>query len=501
VTLLSLNRRRYGSPPFQRSVIFMPDKPKPNDSNQGDPDSDEDDWSTYASAGYAYSVVDTDETVETVESSKDEWFDGDDFEFQGSVINWDAPPCPAPLGIEHLIRIGSCDHCLQRLAGRRTAARGAAGGALIRSEARARNLDLESLEKPDLCPLCEDLFDDVENIVIRIIDQTGDVEHSSIQFGIHLPKDLVEEEDRIRTRHGSPGSQPMKPAFVNAIQDALLTSVNEVQFVKEKPDLMILVDGLTLRVSVDVRPVFLFGRYLKLERGIPQTRWPCRACRGRGGGCESCSGTGLQYLDSVQDLIGEPLRIALDAEDTSFHGMGREDIDVRCLGRGRPFVMEIKRPQRRSIDHEEIQKAINLSAKDRVEINSLRWSDRPEVRRVKETRSEKSYSIRFRVEEMPEEDFVIKSILGLSGVKLAQETPKRVSHRRAAKTRHRTVNSVSDVIVDGNEVQFTLQCEAGTYVKELIHSDEGRTVPSVRSVLGDLECEVLWLDVQEIHSE
>jgi len=26
-------------------------------------------------------------------------------------------------------------------------------------------------------------------------------------------------------------------------------------------------------------------------------------------------------------------------------------------------------------------------------------------------------------------------------------------------------------------------------------------VPSVRSVLGDLECEVLWLDVQEIHSE
>jgi tRNA pseudouridine synthase 10 len=163
--------------------------------------------------------------------------------------------------------------------------------------------------------------------------------------------------------------------------------------------------------------------------------------------------------------------------------------------------MEIKRPQRRRIDLEEIQKAINLSAEDRVEINSLRWSDRAEVRRVKETRSEKSYTIRFRVEEMPEEDFVIESILGLSGVKLAQETPKRVSHRRAAKTRHRTVNSVSDVTVDGDEVQFTLQCEAGTYVKELIHSDEGRTVPSVRSVLGDLECEVLWLDVQEIHSE
>ncbi|GIS48347.1 MAG: hypothetical protein Ct9H90mP21_2540 [Methanobacteriota archaeon] len=27
------------------------------------------------------------------------WFDGDDFDFEGSTVNWDSPPCPAPLGI------------------------------------------------------------------------------------------------------------------------------------------------------------------------------------------------------------------------------------------------------------------------------------------------------------------------------------------------------------------------------------------------------------------
>ena len=42
-----------------------------------------------------------------------------------------------------------------------------------------------------------------------------------------------------------------------------------------------------------------------------------------------------------------------------------------------------------------------------------------------------------------------------------------------------------------------LDVEAGTYVKELVHSDEGRTVPSVSSVLGDKECTVIWLDVEE----
>ena len=56
------------------------------------------------------------------------------------------------------------------------------------------------------------------------------------------------------------------------------------------------------------------------------------------------------------------------------------------------------------------------------------------------------------------------------------------------------------VSFDGDEIEVTLRCEAGTYVKELIHSDEGRTTPSVQSVLAT-DCEVIWLDVLEIHDD
>jgi tRNA pseudouridine synthase 10 len=121
--------------------------------------------------------------------------------------------------------------------------------------------------------------------------------------------------------------------------------------------------------------------------------------------------------------------------------------------------------------------------------------------KVKESRSEKSYIIRFKVEDIPDEETVIAALSSLSGVVLAQETPKRVAHRRAAKNRKRKVVSLSNIIVEDDEIQFSVRCEAGTYVKELIHSDEGRTVPSVRSVLGDKECTVLWLDVEDIHYE
>ena len=63
---------------------------------------------------------------------------------------------------------------------------------------------------------------------------------------------------------------------------------------------------------------------------------------------------------------------------------------------------------------------------------------------------------------------------------------------------NRKTNDI-DIMVEGDEVQFFVRCEAGTYVKELVHSDEGRTVPSVSSVLGDKECSVIWLDVEDIH--
>lgn len=462
--------------------------------------SEEDDWHLYANADYGAAESLEKEPVKEDNTVDEEWFDGDDFYHEGSSIDWESPPCPAPLGIAHVIKIGVCDHCLHRIGGRRTESLGFEGGASLRKEAFSRDSELSNFEVPELCPLCENLFDDVGNIADRIIETLEGVQFKSMQLGIHLPKDLAQSEDSIRTKHGSQGSKPLKASFALAIQSEMLIRMPEIAFVKEYPDIMVTVDALTLRVDTDVRPVFIYGRYEKLVRGIPQTRWPCRSCRGRGDGCESCEGTGLQYRESVQDIIGGPVKETLIASDTSFHGMGREDIDVRCLGSGRPFVLEIKNPKIRNEELSVIEGKINSNNPDKVRVNSLRWCQKKEVSRVKETRSEKSYTIRFKIENPPSEKEITEAIHSLSGIILDQETPKRVSHRRAAKTRKRKITSIADILIEGSEIQFSLRCEAGTYVKELVHSDEGRTTPSVKSVI-DRECEVLWLDVNEIHAD
>ncbi len=464
---------------------------------------DQDEWMSYATAGYGGAVDPWDDLV-PVESEEyeEENLDEDDiFDDEiPSLRDLDAPPCPAPKGIRHVIRLGCCNYCLARIGGRLNpdGASPFDHGSRIRADAISQDPTIEE-SKENYCPFCEDLFEDVDNIVIRILREIGNVEFSTIQMGYHISKELIEEEDVLRKKFGSRGANPLKSSFAAAVESALKKELNGIELVKELPDVMILVDSLTLRVKAEIRPVFYYGRYRKLAKDVPQTRWPCRSCKGRDGGCELCDGTGLQYPNSVQDLIGEPIRESLDAFDTSFHGMGREDIDVRCLGRGRPFVVEIKKPKIRTVNLDDIVEKINKEGIEKIEIESLRPSNRSEVARIKETKAEKSYRIRFEVDGEVSEDSE-SQILSLAGVILEQRTPKRVAHRRSDLVRKRQVISVENVLIEDNEIQFDVRCQSGTYVKEMVHSDDGRTTPSVAEVIGS-DCSVLWLDVIEIHAE
>ena len=93
----------------------------------------------------------------------------------------------------------------------------------------------------------------------------------------------------------------------------------------------------------------------------------------------------------------------------------------------------------------------------------------------------------------------------LQGCTLAQRTPERVAHRRADKIRKRKVMETSNPSIgvdeSGNMIaEFSLRCESGTYVKETVHGDKGRTQPSIASLIK-AKCTVQWLDVADIHAD
>ncbi|MEC7503956.1 MAG: tRNA pseudouridine(54/55) synthase Pus10, partial [Candidatus Thermoplasmatota archaeon] len=407
-----------------------------NEPDTADVEDDDDDWMKYANAGFGetdYSLWDDVEPVEEDEAHQQE------VAMQLGTHVEEIPRAPRPAGLKHLVRQGTCDACLGRVGGKRTYGQSLEdAGKGVRDSVVEQDSHLANIREDEpLCPFCENLFEEVDLLADIIFDAIEPYDVSRLQLGARFPKDQMDEEEKLRKRLGAGGSDPLKSSLVDEIGKRLKDRLDGVTLVNDKPDVLALIDVLTLTVELDVRAVYVYGRYRKLERGIPQTRWPCRACKGRG--CERCNHTGLQYEKSVQDLVGNPMLEIFGGTEHAFHGMGREDIDVRCLGRGRPFVLEVKEPKKRSFNAEKLAEIINEAAKGSVEVSSIRPSTRSEVVRIKDTPAEKSYTIRFTLEPMNEAEYaVLTAPVDMTKEDVQNRSKKRRRQRRGDKGADRT---------------------------------------------------------------
>ncbi len=241
----------------------------------------------------------------------------------------------------------------------------------------------------------------------------------------------------------------------------------------------------TLEATASNEPLFIFGRYNKLVRGISQSRWICLRCNGSG--CRHCNGKGRMYDESVEELIGDAA-VSQTGGEYTLHASGREDIDVLNFA-GRPFVLEIKNPLRIHPDPVLLKKKINSSGK--VEVSSLKLSTPGSITLVSDSHFPKTYRA-WIASDQPLTDEDTQKLTEFSFT-LDQRTPERVAHRRADKIRRRHAKILKAKFQNTNMVA-DIKADAGTYIKELIHGDNGRTTPSISSFLGK-PCTCARLDV------
>ena len=246
--------------------------------------------------------------------------------------------------------------------------------------------------------------------------------------------------------------------------------------------------------------VFIEGRYRKLTRDLPQTVFFCPECKGhvrRRRGCARCEGFGKLTRDSVQELVGWVFGAAFKTRKNVFHGAGREDVDVRMLGAGRPFIMEMVHPKIFDVDLAALEEEVNRRNAGRLELVGLHWTEKSRVRTIKETPHAKEYEAKIRVDG----DVDAKVFAPFVGkrLKVTQKTPARVAHRRADKDRERWIEFVSFTPVEGqpSDWRVRLRTEHGTYVKEVINGESGSTTPSLTELLGR-PCQCVELDVLAI---
>jgi len=384
-----------------------------------------------------------------------------------------------------------CDHCLGRFFGK--SGHGLTNdqrGSAIRTTISVGR-DITYAPFTGTCWICGNFFNRVPEWADRIADLLKNLDYSTFLIGCRVPPLVAESEEMVISDLALAHAELFK-SEVNREVGKAVSSLTGKSVDFKTPDIVVLIDLVKDEAEVRINPVFFYGRYRKLERGIPQTHWDCRACRGAG--CERCNFTGKQYRDSVEELIARPAMELFCAENGVLHGAGREDIDARMIGTGRPFILEVVSPQRRSVSLKDLETAINSSAYGRVEVELERWSGRPEVETLKSNKAHKKYRIVVEADGAPSADAFVRAVNSLSGAKISQRTPERVAHRRADKIRERRV---LDIVCTGEEAgRFIVEVtgEAGLYIKELISGDNGRTRPSLSEALGS-PARVTSLDV------
>ncbi|MES1914327.1 MAG: hypothetical protein MHM6MM_006416 [Cercozoa sp. M6MM] len=313
-------------------------------------------------------------------------------------------------------------------------------------------------------------------------------------------------------------------------------------------------------VQVTRAPVYIMGNYTKMSRAVSQTPWTLTVGGARKTPTsvqeEVCSAlaplfeppqiTEAQRANVLQRrkqrrtrqrLVNEGTLTKASAPGTfsddyvyqfddeyeyvKFHAAGREDADVRMLGAsggGRPFVCEVRNARRdlafRADDREAYDQthALLQSLAERhnkgaspVSVRAVRLgsSDAFDALKQGEQRKRKSYRCLVRLNSAVSQETLATAAARVTPetpLSVAQRTPLRVLHRRAPMVRNKKVFSLSFQSLSPCYLVVDVVAQAGTYIKELVHGDRGRTSPSLGDLLGT-RADILQLDVLDVHYE
>ncbi|MHC1600631.1 MAG: tRNA pseudouridine(54/55) synthase Pus10, partial [Candidatus Methanospirareceae archaeon] len=367
-------------------------------------------------------------------------------------------------------------------------------GQILKAALKTKEVEFEEGK----CWVCNGLFEKIDVWVSRALETLSDYEFHSFLVGTKVNGLLLENEDLLWEIAGASYAEPLKAELNREVGKRIEHELGKtVEF--KTPDLVVILNLWTETVEVQSNAVFIYGRYLKFKRGIPQTRWFCRVCRGRG--CERCNFTGKMYPESVEELISGSLLKVFKGTDMVLHGCGREDIDARMLGSGRPFVLEIKEPKLRNVDLRIVEEKVNTENTGKIEMVGLQYVKKEMVAKLKNAKADKTYqvNVEFKTPDTVLETAVKIALDALCGAVIEQRTPTRVVHRRADLVRKRKVAAARLVSfrTEAHRAVMEIKCDAGLYIKELISGDEGRTKPSLSALLG-VEAEVTELDVLDV---
>lgn len=348
---------------------------------------------------------------------------------------------------------------------------------------RQDDVSVQSAGYPGVCYICGSKLDEIifelSSKAVKSLKESG-AKVSSFLVGVKAGSDIERREQEVIGVLGldtwESVRREVKRLVGRAVARELLLTPDFTS-----PDVIIVLDLAERNVELRIPPLMLRGRYVKLGRFVSQMPWI------RSDGSK-------KYRLSIYEVCEDLLRV-LNGGRLTLHAAGREDVDARALGSGRPLVLEIKGTTTKKFPPVEAG-VVELKREPWIHIVLDGRASREYVRVIKTMSARKTYRVVvFSPSGLCDDD--LKKVESLNNQTILQRTPTRVLKRKKDVVRRRRVYEVSSTLISKYIMEVLLRVDGGLYVKELVDGDGGRTTPSFSGVTGK-PMKVVLLDVLDV---
>ena len=195
------------------------------------------------------------------------------------------------------------------------------------------------------CYICKNLFENLDFMLSNIYEKSDDVDFKTFNLGIILKNSFLERDDLIKSKFKLKGIENIKFGVSAEIIKKISRRTKSKRIV-DNPDLFIQANFKDESCTIRTKPLFVYGRYNKKIRKLPQKQVLCKSCNGIG--CHNCNFDGLETLESVESNISNFLIKKFDGNQVKINWIGGEDQSSLVLGDGRPFFAKILNPKSRN---------------------------------------------------------------------------------------------------------------------------------------------------------
>jgi tRNA pseudouridine synthase 10 len=361
------------------------------------------------------------------------------------------------------------------------------GLSLCRLCQKRLGVKLDGIDLEDSCSVCAGAMTLVKPLSEDIVEELKKYDYNTFLVGASVPHTILDNDDELRSRFKIKGRDSIKSQITKMLSEKVKAQTGKtVNY--SKPDLTVLASIGDRQVSINLRSLWLAGKYVKLTRGLPQRSSVCGVCSGLG--CAECGYRG-RSLESVQGKITDFLTSTFEAESCNFVWLGSEDENSLVKSPGRPFYVEVVKPRKRFAMTEKLGAAKVNSRKGRGST----------FLRTKEIQVKDLQLLEKRVTDVPM--FEITAVVHLKKKPEAPSLdPSRMeaieSHfakARASVRLSRKFRTVQKEIYsirckldeNGETLQLEITCDGGIPLKKLVSGQDDTVAPNLGEYLASYE--------------